>query len=200
MFLCFPSFGKDEIRKSKSFLSRRTTAYNLKFKVKIMKKALFTVSLTAALSLSTALGWSNNVSFASKPWIQVSPVAQGKRSFSHFLALGTNENLKAYHLGLRSIFPSYHIPSAEDLLNSIRSHHQFIGLMSQEKALNRFKAKMDTSYVIFEEENHTGHFHMIHSGGLRHFTVNAMEIPGIDNGSHLCYASLGHFLRSTLDA
>ena len=163
-----------------------------------MKKALFTVSLTAALSLSTALGWSNNVSFASKPWIQVSPVAQGKRSFSHFLALGTNENLKAYHLGLRSIFPSYHIPSAEDLLNSIRSHHQFIGLMSQEKALNRFKVKMDASYVIFEEENHTGHFYMIHSGGSRHFTISNRQLAGIDNGGNIRFPNLSHFVQSTL--
>ena len=198
MFLCFPSFGKDEIRKSKSFLSRRTTAYNLKFKVKIMKKALFTVSLTAALSLSTALGWSNNVSFASKPWIQVSPVAQGKRSFSHFLALGTNENLKAYHLGLRSIFPNYYIPSAEDLLSSIRSHSQFIGLMSQTEGQQQFQERK-SPYLIFEEkDNVPGHFYIAHPGGLRHFTVNNKTLAGIDNGMNSCFPKLNHFVQSTL--
>ena len=71
----------------------------------------------------------------------------------------TEENLKAYHLGLRSIFPGYHIPSAEDLLNSIRSHSEFIGLLSQDEAKERFQDE-EKSYFIFEEKNNTpGHFY-----------------------------------------
>ena len=163
-----------------------------------MKKTLFIVSLTAALGLSTTLGWSGNVSFTSKPRAQVAPVAQGSHSFSHFLALGTNENLKTYHLGLRSIFPNHCIPSAEDLLNSIRSHSQFVGLMSQNEAQEQFQAGRQP-YLIFEERgNVPGHFYVAHPGGLRHFAVNAIEIAGIDNGAMSRYPVLSHLLTSTV--
>ena len=120
------------------------------------------------------------------------------RSFSHFLAMQTEENLKAYHLGLRAIFPNYHIPSSEDLLSSIRSHSQFIGLMSQDEAREKFQTGQKPYFIFEEKDNIPGHFYIVHPGGFRHFTVNDRQLAGIDNGDGCYYPTLKHLIKSTV--
>lgn len=118
--------------------------------------------------------------------------------YSRLLALETYENLKAYHVGIRSIFPNYKIPVCQDLLASIYSHPNFIGSYSQIEALEKL-GKVEETYLIFEEKgNDRGHFYVIHSRGFRHFSVSQKAIAGIDNGSNIHYPLLEAFLESTL--
>ena len=70
--------------------------------------------------------------------------------------------------------------------------------MSQTEGREQFQ-ESKSSYLIFEETgNIPGHFYIAYSGGLRHFTVNPIEIAGIDNGAMSRYPVLSHLLTSTV--
>lgn len=163
-----------------------------------MKNSLFKGSLIAALSLSTSLGTNNHTFyFSSNSLIEAVSVIRNTRFFSHLFAMGTDENLKAYHIGLKYIFPNYQIPSVQNLLDTIRSHSRFVGFLSQDEAWNRCQTQ-ENRYFIFEEKgNVPGHFYIAYSQKLRHFTVNKKEIAGIHNGHSVCYPGLNRLLQST---
>lgn len=165
-----------------------------------MKKILFKTSVIAFLTLSTSLGWSEqpssctSISSIEEEDLHLIP---NRHFFTHLFAMGTSENLKTYHIGLRSLFPNYQAPCNQDLLTSIRSHQKFVGYLSREEALDRFKAG-EFRYFIFEEKDHSDHFYVAYSGNLRHFTVNHKQYAGIDNGVSIYYPSLSHFLNAIL--
>ncbi len=120
-----------------------------------MKKTLFKIAFVAVVSLSAmckvqADSILSSVD-ASRPAEAVNILSKRAERFSHLLAMGTQENLKAYHLGLKALFPSHPIPSAHDLFQSIRSHSSFLGSLTKDEALDRFDAGND-SLAIFEEE------------------------------------------------
>jgi hypothetical protein len=159
-----------------------------------MKKTLIKIALVAALSLSTIPGWSKALAVPMK-FIEAFKTPKGSHHFSHLLAMGTQENLKTYHLGLQALFPDYQIPSAQDLLDAIESHPQFFGTLTQSEAIEQFERNAHP-FIIFEEDK--GHFYIAHSGGLRHFTIAGREFPRFDNGQDFRYPDLSHFLESTL--
>lgn len=164
-----------------------------------MKKTRYSASLIVALSLLTNIGWSDvSSSLPSKSHVEVSCIVQDTQAFSHFLGMETFENLKAYHVGLRCLFPDYRIPSAQNLLDSIRSHEQFVGALTQDEALDRFQLGQ-IPYFVFEEQGNEGHFYIAHLGGLRHFTVKGNQLAGIDNGCIAKCPTLDHLIQATLE-
>lgn len=167
-----------------------------------MKKNLVKIACIAALSLSTLSAWSQNFSLRtcnfSLNTTMSNEVKQASGKFSRFEALGTLENLKAYHLGLRALFPDHHIPTPQDQLKAIRFHSHFEGYLTQSEALQLFKNENRTYFIFEEKGREEPHFYLTHAGGLRHFTVNPADISALDNGSVLVYISLDPFIRSTL--
>ncbi len=166
-----------------------------------MKKTLFKIAFVAVLSLSAMCKAQPDASLNPFDFFKSTAVLStfGKKDerFSHFLAMGTQENLKAYHLGLRSLFPAYHIPSAQDLFESIRSHSNFLGFLTQDEAIDELNTAKG-NFAIFEEKNKAeAHFYVIHAEGLRHFTVNEVGFASIDNSQAVRYPSLAGFLEST---
>ncbi len=166
-----------------------------------MKKTLFKVAFVVVFSLSgvckAQAGSSLNQVDALHFSGAINVPQKSAERFSHFLAMGTQENLKAYHLGLKALFAQYHIPSAQDLFDSIRSHSNFLGLLTKDEAVNEFN-KANNSFVLFEEKNRSEvHFYIIHAKGLRHFNVNEVGFAAIDNVDKQ-YPSFSNFLKSTV--
>ncbi|MCB1116279.1 MAG: hypothetical protein KDK71_07410 [Chlamydiia bacterium] len=167
-----------------------------------MKKTLLKIACIAALSLSTLSAWSQDFSLRTCTFSLNTTMSdeakQASGKFSCLEALGTLENLKAYHLGLRALFPDHHIPTPQDQLKVIRSHSHFEGSLTQPEALQLFMNENRTYFIFEEKGRKEPHFYLAHSGGLRHFTVNPADISGLDNGSVIVYISLDLFIRSTL--
>ena len=166
-----------------------------------MKKTLLNITLVSAFGLSTICGWCQAPSPSkTAAFLQSSQMPYDLEEvsrFSHFLGMGTQENLKAYHIGLKALFPQHRIPSSSDLLDSVYSHENFVGSLTQLDALDRLKGGSDPFIIFKDTRDEEGHFYIAHSGGLRHFIVNKMEIASIDN-VYPCYPSLNHLLQSTL--
>ncbi len=166
-----------------------------------MKKTLFKVAFVVVFSLSGACKARAGSSLSRVDALHFSESMniphKGAERFSYFLAMGTQENLKAYHLGLKALFMEYHIPSAQDLFESIRSHSNFLGLLTKDEAVNEFN-KANNGFVLFEEKNRSGvHFYIIHAKGLRHFSVNETGFASIDNAQGIRYPFLTSLLKST---
>ncbi len=166
-----------------------------------MKRTLLKIVLVAVFSLLAI----NQVKTAFFYVASVSQAAQGvhlpsKKAwrFARLLAMETQENLKTYQLGLKALFPFHHIPSAQDLFDSIRSHPRFLGFLTKDEASDRFTTGND-NFVIFEEKNRTeAHFYVVHNSGSRHFTVNQTGFAGIDNYETVQYPSLARLLKDTV--
>jgi len=173
-----------------------------------MKKALLKISIVAALTLSTQLGFGKNsilpASIARsfdffQP--QMNRSCEVVRDYSQLLGLGSDENLKAYHLGLQTLFSTHYIPTEHHFMEAIQSHPFFAGTLSQEEGMELFKGGQQP-FLVFEEKGAPSHFYVAHKKGLRHFTVHATPVDGrmfasLDNGNFCRYPSLEHFLKCT---
>ncbi len=165
-----------------------------------MKETLLKIIFVAVLSLSVinkarAMQCAANIL---QPRRVMSVPSQEPKRFSCLLAMETQQNLKAYHLGLKAVFAHYHIPSANDLLKTIRSHSNFLGTLAKNEALDRF-SRVKLPFFIFEEKDMLEpHFYVVRGGGMRHFTVDKGEYAGIDNISSIKYPSFSRFLKSTV--
>lgn len=107
-------------------------------------------------------------------------------SFNHLL-----DGLKSYHIGLNTIHSNYSIPTLLSLHEQIRSHPYYAG-----------KAGFPKIYEV--EEANEPYFYLVHAQGVRHFTLsshasNGASCVGIDNGTHLSYPTIYHFIRCTFD-
>ncbi len=167
-----------------------------------MKKTLFKIAFVAVISLSVVHRVQASVNLSPFDFFKsaevLGSVSKKARHFSRFLAMGTQENLKAYHLGLETLFAGYRIPSAQDLFDSIRSHSNFLGFLTENEAVDRLSGASN-SFVIFEEKNGAeAHFYIVHPKGIRHFNVNGIGFAGLDNSEGIQYPSLASFLESTV--
>lgn len=167
-----------------------------------MKKTLLKIAIYAALTLTTLSGWSQTVPAPKVAFFLAnqnpSKLSNHTGQFSLYFGLQTDENLKTYHLGLKTLFLDHHIPSSRDLLAAIRNHPHFIGLQTQSEALKQWN-KQETPYLIFEEYGkNSPHFYIAHSCGLRHFTVNQQAIAGLDNGRDDRFPHLEALVNATI--
>ena len=176
-----------------------------------MKKTLFRIAVVGALILSTHLGYSSNTNAPALgerglhfSWPQIQEQTKGKNAYSPMFGLNTDENLKAYHLGLQFLFTNHVIPTGSDMVDAIHSHALFCGLLSQEEGSNLFK-KSQHPFLIFEEKDcdDMQHFYIAYKNGLRHFTVHATEVAGklmlsLNNGVPVRYPTVEYFIKCTL--
>ena len=126
---------------------------------------------------------------------------------SRMYAMQNSLNLKAYHISAKFFNPFHKVPTAEDLENGIKSHPYFVGRfnkkLSKEEYFN-LKAKIGFPFFILETyKNDKSDFYMVHSKGVRHFTVNisnekSEHMASLDNGSYKVYPSLSSFIACTI--
>ena len=172
-----------------------------------MKALLMKIGLIAATIWSThCIGLMPSLLPFPKTISHVAPsaVPKKKKIFSQYLALETNENLKAYHLGLQTISKRHLIPNFAVLLETILSHSHFCGVMTTEQGIELFHQSA-LPFLIFQDQKSGSqpHFYIAHPRGLRHFTINTLGIgndamASLDNGVTHRYPSLNHFINSTL--
>jgi hypothetical protein len=111
-------------------------------------------------------------------------------------AMGNFLNLKIYHYGLQRLNSKHVIPTKENLLKEVRTHHSFVGRVSEDPSPSDHRP-----FFIFEKEE--GHFYLVSQDKKRHFTVNhyAKEgslLAGIDNGGGGYYPSVEALIRCPL--
>lgn len=170
----------------------------------IMKKTLLKISLAAVLILSTQIGhahksFNKNIYFS---WPQIQKPSKRNQIYSHYLALNTEENLKAYHLGLKALFLDYHIPTVEDLIHTIRIHPLYSGKLNKTEGI-KLSEHSQAPFIIFEEQNDEQicHFYIACEQKLRHFSVKSLsenkKIASIENAGFFEYPTLNRFLQCT---
>ncbi len=124
-------------------------------------------------------------------------------------SLQNEENLKAYHIGLKFFDPSHMIPTEKDLAKSIQLHPYFIGSfpkeLSQEEIVS-FKHEANHPFFIFETcIDSKNDFYMVHKRGIRHFTIKSSDekngyIARLSNGTAKHYPNLEKFTKSTIES
>jgi len=122
-------------------------------------------------------------------------------------AMQNRENLKTYHVGHKFFNSCYKVPTAKDLVDSIRFHPFFIGTfaneLSHEECIS-VKDKIGYPFFIFEtDQGGKNDFYMAHSKGVRHFTINILNerldiIACLCNGADKNYPNLESFIKCTL--
>ncbi len=179
-----------------------------------MKNALIkTLIIAALLFCSNSRAKANNcIVTLKKAKIQES-FNTSKCNYNHQLArmygLQNRENLKAYHVGSKFFNPYHKVPTAENLADSIKSHQYFIGIFANEPSYDEYislKAKVKHPFFILETcQNERSDFYMVHSKGIRHFSVKSLNkvdknsMASIDNGGLLDYPDLDSFITCTLN-
>lgn len=125
-----------------------------------------------------------------------------RHQMSKMFGLNTAENLKAYHYGLKTIYPIHSIPAKENLLESIRAYPMFIGEVTKPLAAAEVSSRLETTpFFIYEikKQEDAPHFYLASSKGVRHFTVELRGVlASIDNGVMLAYPMLSHFIECSL--
>jgi len=168
-----------------------------------MKKTLFRISMVAILTLSMQLGYSHKAKVEKGfyfSWPKARYVLEMKNSYAYYLGLYTEENFKAYHTGLKMLFPTHHLPTFEEMLNSIYNHSEFYGILSKEQALKKVRESAK-GLVVFRDKK-TSHFYIAHRKGFRHFSVNTVKVGNanagkLDNLTGLMYPNIDHLLECT---
>jgi hypothetical protein len=174
-----------------------------------MKKSIRKISLIATAFLCTSFFAINHVQ-NKKPilTIQFSFPHAGNlslkdRNLSQLFALGAEESFKCYHYGLKTLFQDYTLPSATDLLNSIRCHPQYKGTITTNELLTHnvetTVTKEGSTFFLYEYTmDEESHFYLSHPKGLRHFTVKCSnEIAHIENGVSPRYPGLDYLIDCT---
>jgi hypothetical protein len=172
-----------------------------------MKKSIKKISIIAAAFLCTSF-FSINYTSTKKPLANINHYvpkgrtqSQKNLNLSHLFALGSEENLRSYHYGKSLLVQDYHSPSEADLLDSIRSHSQYKGLLSQDQLLTHNVAvpNEENDFFIYEHAlNNQPHFYLSHAKGLRHFTVkNCGDSASLTNGMTKNYPNLDSLILCT---
>lgn len=175
-----------------------------------MKKSIRKISLIAAAFLCTSFFAINHMQ-NKKPILtmQISfPHGEGlslkDQNISQLFSLGKGESFKCYHYGLKTLFQDYTPPSAAGLLNSIRCHPQYKGIITTNDLLTHnvetTVTKEGSTFFLYEYTmDHKSHFYLSHPKGLRHFTIkHSNEIAHIENGLLSYYPDLDHLIGCTL--
>lgn len=174
-----------------------------------MKKSIRKISLIAAAFLCTSFFSINHLE-AKKPIVSVmiysshpGDLSLKDQNLSQLFALEAQEGLKCYHYGLKTLFQDYTVPSAADLLNSIRCHPQYKGTITTNELLTHnvettVKKEGPTFFLYEYTMDHKPHFYLSHPKGLRHFTIKHLnEIAYIENGGFAYHPNLDHLIHCT---
>jgi len=174
----------------------------------IMRNTLVKTLIIAALLLCSNLrAKANNcIVTLKKAKIQKSSNMSYNHQLARMYGLQKRENLKAYHVGSKFFDPSRKVPTAGDLVDSIKSHPYFIGSFAKEPSYDEYvslKAKVRHPFFILEtSQNERSDFYMVHSKGVRHFTINISNekseyMASLNNGYSKIYPNLSSFIKCT---
>lgn len=169
-----------------------------------MKKTLKKIGILVVVILSSHFCYgetSSHHDFAAKKVLSLhaeSFQSDKLHTMHQMFAMGNFSNLKIYHYGLQRLNREYRVPTKEDLLKQVRTHHSFIGKLTEDRSPSNHRP-----FFIFEKEE--GHFYLVSQDKKRHFTVNQYVKNGsllaaIDNGWLDGYSSIEALIHCPLSS
>lgn len=129
--------------------------------------------------------------------------AEWKHTVSRLFGLNLAQNFKAYHVASHFFFAGHCMPSVQDMFDAIYSHPAFQGTRGLEEGA-ALLASSGQPYVLFQEKgSEENSFYVAHERGMRHFSVEGIQVAGSIGGALLNlqagkYPTLSSFLRCTL--